>query len=253
MCIAQQVVNNMAFSVEKCVFLVKHYFKTVTTATDLLCSEWVKSVIFKSVKQFWHTGNVNASRQSASLYKSLWKAIQETGISYSHIAAKSMKLFPYNVRVIWRSLPLDCWKHHHCCEWLFAKVTLAWLFSDVMIPSCVLCEVTEYLHIVNRRYLCSSWNSLSLCQDWNVVCTLTMGLLSSFSLKTPLNLSTLGMLCEFLGHLTEEKIARQPNMSSSTSWLCELFQLFRDHITLKGLLCPCSLNFSPQEFLLGPR
>jgi hypothetical protein len=39
MCIAQPVVNNMAFSVEKCV-LVEHYFKTeslktVTTATDL--------------------------------------------------------------------------------------------------------------------------------------------------------------------------------------------------------------------------
>jgi hypothetical protein len=39
MCIAQQVENNMAFSVEKSVFLVEHYFKTesfktITTATD---------------------------------------------------------------------------------------------------------------------------------------------------------------------------------------------------------------------------
>lgn len=85
---------------------------------------------------------------------------------------------------------------------------LALVTTRLLKTSSLLCEVTEYLHIVDRRYLCSSWNSLSLCQDWNVVCTVTVVFLGPFSLKTPLNLSAVGMIREFLGHLTEEKIAR---------------------------------------------
>jgi hypothetical protein len=47
------------------------------------------------------------------------------------------------------------------------------------------------------------------CQDWNVVCTITILLLGPFSLKTPFKSEYyVDMVYEFLGHLTEEKIAR---------------------------------------------
>lgn len=147
---------------------------------------------------------------SASLYKSLWKAVQETGMSYSscHKAAKSLKLFLYNVHVIWHLLPPDCWKYHHCCVLICrgdpCMTSLWWHGSilHVMWSHRILayCQWKIFLQLVKLPFTLSG---------------LECGVHSHHGVVGPIYLENtiksehyVDMLYEFLGHLTEEKIAR---------------------------------------------
>jgi hypothetical protein len=142
-----QAVNIMAFSVEKCVFLVEHYLETELFRTiqsdyshQFRCPVPEQFVIWKFMKQFGRTGNVNIPKCVHRLaviqaqitadsdilgenpHKSLQKLALQTGMLYSVSQVKTFQLFPRRVMVIKQLLPLDCKKQHQYHERLLAKV-----------------------------------------------------------------------------------------------------------------------------------
>jgi hypothetical protein len=148
---AVQAVNNMAFSVEKCVCSwwsvtsKQNRLKQprVITATNLDIQHQQNYMIWKCVEQFRQTENVNilkrvrrstvvretrvaevSLRLNASLHKSLRKLAQETRMLYSSCrrAVKTLQLLTYKVHIIQQLVPLGCEKRHHFCEWFLAKV-----------------------------------------------------------------------------------------------------------------------------------
>jgi hypothetical protein len=77
-------------------------------------------------------------------------------------------------------LSLDSEKRHQSLLWLIACKDGGWplyvrhFFSDeVWFHLAGYGELSEYLHMTDRKFLSSPWNSPSPCQDWSVMCSVS--------------------------------------------------------------------------------
>jgi hypothetical protein len=144
-------------------------------------------------------------------------------------------------------LPLDRGKRYRYCEWLLSKLKDDPCMSDAIrwavVPSCRLCELSEYSRMVGGKSPFSPWNSPHPDK---------VGVWCAVSCRRINSKRYIDVIHEFLGPFAQV-CSQQYRATCHTARkiMCEVSLLFGDVIISKGLWPPRSPDFSPPNYYVG--
>jgi hypothetical protein len=173
-------------------FSVKRYLKTGSfkTAHSDYSQRFGCPVPANSVKQFRQTGNVNISkcvRRLAVVTESVQSRLVRDWLQVRTSDCENLqnKVHCPIVAVGKQRRHCSCFCTKLLLDW---NMTLLWVVvckgggwpSQVrrnlclrwgVVPSCRLCEHSEYSHMVDGKSPCSAYNCRPPCKDWSMVCS----------------------------------------------------------------------------------